>query len=529
MPEAATERQLRFGPYVAERELGRGAHGVVYLARHQDRPDARVALKVVENRGNLDKLLLEPEILSKLRHPGIVALEDYFLDGDRLIVALEFIAGEDLKAYAARRGTLPPSEVREFLRQMAAALAHAHAAGVLHRDIKLTNILVAEQAGQPPRFVLTDFGISRIAEGIQVAKHAGGTYLFMAPEQLRGRPEKQSDLWALGVVAYVLLTGRQPFQGGTVAELSQAVQFTVPPPPASIAPSATDEELERLLYGLLEKQVTARTPSADELLKQLGGSAFANAAAITASPAAAITFDERTRTQIARHWRWFWVSAALLTGLYGLVPQLLVLSGAFLFYRGQSATLAVRQWLFSLAGLALMGAGTLVSLVWPYVILFGMAAVGAPGDLAVITLIAMTLLAVVCGLTFPYLAFYHFGQAHRLEREINLRRAVTGSTLAPSEFLALLRGFLDQQTEDVRLHQRYVEALLAHGHPDEAAVEARLLLENDPYDFTASLQLAQAYFDLRLYRLCQKVCDEYLAVAGYSFEFADLKQQCVQT
>ena len=115
-----------------------------------------------------------------------------------------------------------------------------------------------------------------------------------------------------------------------------------------------------------------------------------------------------------------------------------------------------------------------------------------------------------------------------MQREVSLRQAVTSSTIAAADYLSLLRNFLDQHSEDTRLHQRYVEALLACGQPQEAAVEARLLLENDPYDFAASLMLAQAYFDLRLYGPCQAMCDEYLRVTGYCFEFAELKQQCCQ-
>src|SRR5262245_30072944 len=113
MPTASQTPQ-QVGSYRIESEIGRGAHGVVYRAFHQDRPATPVALKVVDNRGNLDRLLLEPEILSKLSHPGIVRLYDYFLDNDRLVVALEFIAGQDLKEYLQTRGTLSPAEVIDF-------------------------------------------------------------------------------------------------------------------------------------------------------------------------------------------------------------------------------------------------------------------------------------------------------------------------------------------------------------------------------------------------------------------------------
>ena len=105
-------------------------------------------------------------------------------------------------------------------------MAAAHARQVVHRDIKPANILVDRTGGQL-RFVLTDFGIGRRAEGIQAEKHAGGTYQFMAPEQLRGRPGPQSDLSALGVVAYRLLAGRLPFSGPFLPESARQIQIRI--------------------------------------------------------------------------------------------------------------------------------------------------------------------------------------------------------------------------------------------------------------------------------------------------------------
>ena len=229
MQETGASPPTEVGPYKIERELGRGAFGIVYLARHKDRPDERIALKVVQSQGAVDRLLVEPQILSQLKHSNIVGLKDYFLEGTNVVMALEFIKGEDLKVALARRGRFTPAEVREMLSQMASALAQAHAAGICHRDIKLPNVLVTEQ-DRKQRFVLTDFGISRLAQGIQLSKRTGGTYQFMAPEQLRGLPVPQSDLWALGVTAYAMLTGQLPFSGATYEELSREILFSIPKP-----------------------------------------------------------------------------------------------------------------------------------------------------------------------------------------------------------------------------------------------------------------------------------------------------------
>ncbi len=224
------ENPVKFGSYFIDGELGRGAHGIVYRAHHSDRPEIKIALKVVESRGSIDHLLLEPQILSQLAHPGIVRLDDYFMNEGSLIVALEFIDGHDLQAELKERGSIPIGEVLLLLRQVASALEHAHGKEILHRDIKPSNILVERRSNSPPRFVLTDFGISRLSEGIQSTKRTGGTYLFMAPEQMRGRPQKESDLWSLGVLGYLLLTGKQPFLANTVEELSELIAFTIPKP-----------------------------------------------------------------------------------------------------------------------------------------------------------------------------------------------------------------------------------------------------------------------------------------------------------
>lgn len=116
---------------------------------------------------------------------------------------------------------------------MADALRNAHANNIIHRDIKLSNILVTGD-NQNQRFVLVDFGISRMAEGVQTVKRIAGTYYYMAPEQLRGRPCEQSDLWALGVCAYTLLTGIKPFEAKVGEELSHQILFSIPQAPSEI-------------------------------------------------------------------------------------------------------------------------------------------------------------------------------------------------------------------------------------------------------------------------------------------------------
>src|SRR2546421_13129332 len=105
----------RLGAYIIERELGRGAFGVVYRAHARTRPDTSVALKVVQGRGSTDRLLLEPAVLSRLDHPCIVRLEDYFLRGSDLVLALEFIDGQDLKTLLDEGVTFSQADIRTLL------------------------------------------------------------------------------------------------------------------------------------------------------------------------------------------------------------------------------------------------------------------------------------------------------------------------------------------------------------------------------------------------------------------------------
>jgi hypothetical protein len=123
-------------------------------------------------------------------------------------------------------------------------------------------------------------------------------------------------------------------------------------------------------------------------------------------------------------------------------------------------------------------------------------------------------------------AVYFFSQSRRLHRELSLRRAIVLSSAQRKEYLTHLKSFHDLHPEDLHLHQKYVEALLAAERHREAVVEARLVLRQDAYNFGASLLLAHAYFELGLYEACTATCNAYLAVTGYCFEFAELRSSC---
>src|SRR4051794_30010215 len=138
------------GPYVLERELGRGSFGVVYRGHHEDRPDTLVAVKTVPVHGDLDRMLVEPALLARLRHPCVVGLREYFVADGQLVLAMEYVPGEDLKAYLDRGESLPPERVRDLLVQLGSALAAAHAQQIVHRDLKPSNVLLDTTGGGAP-------------------------------------------------------------------------------------------------------------------------------------------------------------------------------------------------------------------------------------------------------------------------------------------------------------------------------------------------------------------------------------------
>jgi serine/threonine-protein kinase len=542
---APTSLPEQIGAYVIEHELGRGAHGVVYRAHHREAPTVPVALKVVESRGQQDRLLLEPTLLSQLDHPCIVGLRDYFVVGRDLAIALEYLGGEDLKSMLDRGATFNQAEVRDLLVQLASALAHAHQRGIIHRDIKPGNILVIPD-GPRRRFVLTDFGISRQTEGIQLEKHTGGTYLFMAPEQLRGRPGPQSDLWALGAVAYRLLTGGMPFPGPSLAELTRQIYYGTPPGPGPLCPEPLDPKLEAVVLRLLDKSLQERVGSAEELLRELGyrGSPEEVLSGVgTRQPRApARTVLDRQLTRgIA--WRWVVLVLALAVNLLagGVVSGALLLLGMAGFFWGQARNKRV----VTFGALTLMGAHLLLRYIFPdwdtagrYVLVWAATGISQVqvwltswlgpslrSVLVILFAVAAVLFALLM-LFLPVVVGTVYVSLRRLQRQRQLRQVALAGNVHSEQFLTAFRESLDSRFEDVDFHLKYAETLFDGGRVKEAAVEARLLLIQDPYHFGGNLLLAHAYHQLGLTRDCLEVCDAYLAVSGYCFEFSELRDEC---
>ena len=246
------------GNYVIERELGRGGMGVVYAAKHRvlGRPAAIKLLlaNTIEHRDRVERFFNEARAAMAIDHPGVVKIYDVGVAADdRAYIAMELLDGHSL-ASRLEHGPLPLRVAVDFARQIADALAAAHAAGVIHRDLKPDNIIVL---GDANRLKLVDFGIAKLAGPVSVRTATGaviGTPLYMSPEQCEGLREvdARTDLYSLGCVMFAMLTGRPPFENAGTGGLIGAHLHLAPPSLRSRCPTAS-AALEAVVQCLLAK------------------------------------------------------------------------------------------------------------------------------------------------------------------------------------------------------------------------------------------------------------------------------------
>ena len=204
------------GEYSLQRELGRGGMGIVYLAR--DVPlDRVVAIKVLPSHlahsaASRERFVREARTAAALSHPHIVPIHRVGEAGGFVFFVMSYVEGETLGERLRTRGPLPPAEAARVLREVAWALAYAHGRGIVHRDIKPDNVLLEAGTG---RALVTDFGIAWGGDSAGPATDPGkvtGTAHFMSPEQAANGPlDGRSDIYALGVVGYLAVSGRLPF------------------------------------------------------------------------------------------------------------------------------------------------------------------------------------------------------------------------------------------------------------------------------------------------------------------------------
>lgn len=261
----------RIGPYEVLHILGTGGMGQVYLGQHSE-TGQQVAIKVLSTglahqSGFVDRFRREVEAMEKFTHPGIVRLYDSGIDHDFPWFAMEYIEGETLLARLRRERRLPWRTAFDYAAQICRALKAAHDHGVIHRDLKPSNLLV-DRLGH---LRLTDFGVAQLFDAERLTLTGGviGTAEYMSPEQAEGkRATKQSDLYSVGILLYVMITGRPPFQGKSTVDVLHKQRFGLYDKARVVVPELPPR-VDDTINRLLEKEPQKRFPDAYVLLRHI--------------------------------------------------------------------------------------------------------------------------------------------------------------------------------------------------------------------------------------------------------------------
>jgi serine/threonine-protein kinase len=273
------EETLVGGKYRIERVLGRGGMGYVYLARHE-MLDQHVALKVlsqdaVGNEEATRRLIKEAQLAAKIPGEHICRVTDVGLDESGApYIAMEHLVGQDLEALLEKSGPLPIHVAVGYVLQALEAIAHAHARGIVHRDLKPSNLFLTTSADGTPVVKVLDFGISKSTSVKQTTITAPtqvlGSPAYMSPEQVRSAKsvDVRTDVWAVGVILFELLTARMPFAGETVGEVFAAI-LEKEAPPVTRYRSDVPPELARVVEGCLRRRLGERYANASQVAEAL--------------------------------------------------------------------------------------------------------------------------------------------------------------------------------------------------------------------------------------------------------------------
>jgi eukaryotic-like serine/threonine-protein kinase len=275
---------LLAGRYRVIERLGSGGMASVLLAE-DERLGRQVAIKRLHAESPEDtaqRFRREAQLGASLNHPNLISVYDIVTDDEGVLIVMEYVDGETLRD-AIDRGPVPPGRAMEVLRGVAAGLDHAHAEGIVHRDVKPANVLIGRRDGQAK---LADLGIATAVEGTRITKSGTvmGTAAYMAPEQLEGqRAGPAADIYALAVVAWETLSGSRAYDGRTPIEIAHRKASEPPPSLADVWPDAPSAAVAALQRGM-GADPGSRPRSAGAFVEELGH-ALAPAPAPAAAPA----------------------------------------------------------------------------------------------------------------------------------------------------------------------------------------------------------------------------------------------------
>jgi eukaryotic-like serine/threonine-protein kinase len=272
---------MKLGQYTLDKKIGEGGMGVVYKASHAllRRPTA-IKLLPPEKAGehNLVRFEREVQLTSMLTHPNTVSIYDFGRTPEgTFYYAMEYLEGFDLETLVRADGPQTPGRVVHLLTQVCGALAEAHSVGLIHRDVKPANVILCERGGTPDVVKVLDFGLVKqigphhdVATSQSTINHIVGTPLYLSPEGITTPQalDGRSDLYAVGCVGYMLLTGAPPFTGESVVEVCGHHLHTPPPPLAERAPQ-TPADLARVITRCLAKSRNERPADATALRREL--------------------------------------------------------------------------------------------------------------------------------------------------------------------------------------------------------------------------------------------------------------------
>lgn len=262
--------------YLVQSMLGEGGMAVVYKAHHTIM-ERTVVMKVMQgwllsNKKSVERFMRECKVTAKLNHPNIVTVFDVgAINGKAPYLVMEYIKGEALADRIQRQGALSFSTVANIIIQICRGLQEAHNHGIIHRDLKPDNILLQDKSDRPDWVKIVDFGISHFAKGdgqrLTKTGRMVGTPEYIAPEQLKDKPmDNRTDLYAMGIIMYEMLTGKVPFEGESAESILMKHLMEEPPPPSEVKPELKDgTPFDAIIYRLLKKEPDERFQTATEL------------------------------------------------------------------------------------------------------------------------------------------------------------------------------------------------------------------------------------------------------------------------